>query len=139
MSNELESFIQQHKAKLAEEKNDLQQVYYALSRLFLRVWYVLWFIAGSYSAVSAHSANSISVAFLLWYIMLFGHIPGWSVVEKGLWGATKQCGQAGQLIYKRRVSKLIMYFMDCYCVHSTFIIFRILGAVTALNTVKFLC
>jgi len=34
MSNELESFIQQHKAKLAEEKNDLQQVHYALSRLF---------------------------------------------------------------------------------------------------------
>ena len=27
MSNELESFIQLHKAKLAQEKSDLQQVY----------------------------------------------------------------------------------------------------------------
>jgi len=32
MSGELESFIQQHKAKLAQEKNDLQQVYTTVYR-----------------------------------------------------------------------------------------------------------
>jgi len=66
MSNELESFIQQHKAKLAQEKSDLQQV----CGLCIFVEGVTWHVINVInvinrlffsSSVSAHSVKKRSV------------------------------------------------------------------------------